>query len=111
MLAHLGRPLSCDGLGAGVKSWMTGSSLACHADSAIIAADEDRAMPRSRAEIGESFRKTDSHWIAWTLDSYYEKPNRTHARLTKIDDPTTYIIVSLDVLEDPRHFRRIDADL
>jgi len=68
-------------------------------------------MARSRAEIGDSCRKTDTHWIAWTLDSYYEKPNRTHARLTKINDPTTSIIVSLDVLEDPRYFRRIDADL
>ncbi len=68
-------------------------------------------MARSRAEIGDSFRKTDTHWIAWTLDSYYEKPNRTHARLTKINDPTTSIIVSLDELEDPRYFRRIDADL
>ncbi len=68
-------------------------------------------MARIPAEIGQSFHKTDSHWIAWTLDSFYEKTKPTHARLIKVDDPTTHIIVSLDVLEDPRHFQRIAADL
>ena len=68
-------------------------------------------MARIPAKIGQSFHKTDSHWIAWTLDSFYEKTKSTHVRLTRVDDPTTHIIVSLDVLQDPRHFQRIAAHL
>ena len=64
-------------------------------------------MARIAAEIGQSFCKTDSHWIFWTLDSFYENIEPVHARLIKHDDPTTQIMVSLKVLEDPRHFRRI----
>jgi len=68
-------------------------------------------MTRVAVEIGQSFHKTDSQWIAWTLDSFYEKTKPTHARLTRVDDPTTHITVSVDVLSDPRHFRRPVPDL
>ncbi len=62
-------------------------------------------------EIGQSFRKTDSHWVVWTLDSFNEFTEPVHVRLTRVDDPTTRITVSIDVLSDPRHFRRSVPDL
>ena len=62
-------------------------------------------------EIGQSFRKTDTHWVVWTLDSFNEFTKPVHVRLTRVDDPTTRITVSIDVLSDPRHFRRSVPDL
>ncbi len=67
-------------------------------------------MARLPVEIGQSFRKTDSHRIVWTLDSFNENTKPMHARLTRHDDPTTGITVSIVVLSDPRHFRRLGAD-
>ena len=65
-------------------------------------------MARVRVDIGQSFHKTDSQWIVWTLDSFNEKTKPVHARLTRVDDPTTSIIVSIDVLSDPRHWTGVD---
>ncbi len=62
-------------------------------------------------EIGQSFRKVDSQWVVWTVDSFNENTEPVHARLTRVDDPTTYITVSIDVLTDPRHFQRPVPDL
>ena len=62
-------------------------------------------------EIGQSFHKTDSHWVVWTVDSFNELTEIEHVRLTRVDDPTTGITVSIDVLSDPRHFRRSVPDL
>ncbi len=67
-------------------------------------------MARIPVEIGQSFRKTGSHWVAWTLDSFVENSKPVHVRLTRVDDPTTHITVSVDVLSDPRHFRRSPPD-
>ena len=66
-------------------------------------------MARTSVEIGQSFHKTDSQWVVWTLDSFNENTEPVHARLTRVDDPTTHITVSIDVLRDPRHFRRAVA--
>ncbi len=63
-------------------------------------------MARTPVEIGQSFRKTDSRLIVWTVDSFNENTDPVHVRLTRVDDPTTRITVSIDVLTDPRHFRR-----
>ncbi len=57
-------------------------------------------------EIGQSFCKTDSNGIVWTLNSINENTEPAHGRLTRLDDPTTSITVSMNVLSDPRHFRR-----
>ncbi len=57
-------------------------------------------------EIGQSFHKTGSNWVVWTVDSFNENTQPRHARLTRVDDPTTHITVSIDILTDPRHFRR-----
>ena len=65
-------------------------------------------MARTSVEIGQSFHKTDS-WIVWTLDSFNENTKPVHARLKRVDDPLTNITVSIDVLSDPRHFRRVVA--
>ncbi len=65
-------------------------------------------MARTPVEIGQSFRKTGSLWVVWTVDSFNENTEPVHVRLTRADDPTTHIIVSIDVLSDPRHFRRFD---
>ncbi len=62
-------------------------------------------------EIGQSFHKTGSPGIVWTVDSFNEFTEPMHARLTRVDDPTTHIIVSIDVLTDPLHFRRPVPDL
>ena len=62
-------------------------------------------------EIGQSFRKTGSHWVVWTLDSINENTDPVHGRLTRLDDPTTSITVSINVLSDPRQFRRSVPDL
>lgn len=67
-------------------------------------------MAKIPVEIGQSFRKTDSHGIVWTLDSINENTEPAHGRLTRIDDPTTSITVSMNVLSDPRHFRRAIID-
>ncbi len=68
-------------------------------------------MARTRVEIGQSFHKTGSPYVVWTLDSFNENTKPVHARLIRLDDPTTYITVSIDVLSDPRHFRRSVTDL
>ncbi len=67
-------------------------------------------MAKIQVEIGQSFRKTDSHGIVWTLDSINENTDPVHGRLTRLDDPTTSITVSINVLSDPRHFRRAAVD-
>ncbi len=63
-------------------------------------------MAKMSVEIGQSFYKTDSHWIVWTVDSFNKNTEPVHVRLTRVDDPTTHLTVSIDVLGDPRHFRR-----
>ncbi len=63
-------------------------------------------MARVPVEIGQSFRKTESQWVVWTVDSFNENTQPVHVRLTRVDDPTTSITVSIDVLSDPRHYRR-----
>ncbi len=68
-------------------------------------------MAKMPVEIGQTFYKTDSHWIVWTLDSFNEFTEPVHVRLIRLDDPTTHITVSIDVLTDPRHFRRPVPDL
>ena len=68
-------------------------------------------MARVPVEVGQSFQKIDSRLVVWTLDSFNEKTDPVHARLKRVADPLTNITVSIDVLTDPRHFRRIDADL
>ena len=65
-------------------------------------------MAKISVEIGQSFRKTDSHRIVWTLDSINENTDPVHGRLTRLDDPTTFITVSIDVLSDPRYWSVAD---
>ncbi len=68
-------------------------------------------MARVAVEIGQAFHKADSPLVIWTLDSFNKNTEPVHARLIRVDDPTTYITVSIDVLTDPRHFRRPVPDL
>ncbi len=68
-------------------------------------------MARIPVEIGQSFHKTGSPLVVWTVDSFNEFTEPMHVRLTRFDDPTTYITVSIDVLTDPRHFQRPVPDL
>ncbi len=68
-------------------------------------------MARIPVEIGQSFHKTGSPLVVWTLDSFNENTEPVHVRLIRLDDPTTHITVSIDVLTDPRHFRRPVPDL
>ncbi len=65
-------------------------------------------MARIPVEIGQSFRKADSRWVVWTVDSLNDNTEPVHARLTKLDDPTTHITVSINVLSDPRDWAVID---
>ncbi len=64
-------------------------------------------MARVPVEIRQSFHKTHS-WIVWTVNSFNENTEPVHVRLTRVDDPTTYITVSINVLSDPQYFRRSD---
>ena len=59
-------------------------------------------------EIGQSFSKVDSQWVVWTVDSFNKNTKPVHVRLTRVDDPTTRIIVSIDVLSDPRFWSVAD---
>ncbi len=68
-------------------------------------------MARLAVEIGQSFHKTGSPGIVWTVDRLDEFTEPMRVRLTRIDDPTTHITVSIDVLTDPRHFQRPVPDL
>ncbi len=68
-------------------------------------------MARAPVEIGQTFHKTGSPLVVWTVDSFNEFTEPMHARLIRLDDPTTYITVSIDVLSDPRHFRRAVVEL
>ena len=68
-------------------------------------------MARIPVEIGQSFHKTGSPLVVWTVDGFNELTEIEHVRLTRVDDPTTGITVSIDVLSDPRHFRRAVADV
>ena len=68
-------------------------------------------MARVAVEIGQSFHKTGSPLVVWTLDSFNENTKPVHARLVRTDDPLTHITVSIDVLSDPRHYRRAVFDL
>ena len=65
-------------------------------------------MARTPVEIGQSFYKTGSPLVVWTLDSYIGNSEPAHARLIKMDDPTTRITVSVDVLSDPRYWSATD---
>jgi hypothetical protein len=65
-------------------------------------------MARTPVEIAQSFHKTGTVWVVWTVDSFNEKTKPVHARLTRIDDPTTSITVSVDVLSDPRHWTGVE---
>ncbi len=65
-------------------------------------------MARIPVEIGQSFRKTGSLWVVWTLDSFNKNTEPVHARLIRLDDPTTHITVSIDVLSDPRYWSVAD---
>ncbi len=65
-------------------------------------------MARLPVEIGQSFHKTGSPLVVWTVDSFNTDTEPVHVRLTRLDDPTTHITVSIHVLGDPRHFRRSD---
>ena len=62
-------------------------------------------------EIGQSFHKTGSPLVIWTVDCFNEFTEPMHVRLTKVDDPTTHITVSIDVLIDARYFQRPVPDL
>ena len=72
----------------------------------IIGVGRIEEMENSPPEIGQLFCKTDSHGIVWTLDSISEFSETVHGRLTRLDDPTTSITVSINVLSDPRRFRK-----
>ncbi len=65
-------------------------------------------MAKTSVEIGQSFHKTDYSYyrVIWTLDSYVENTEPVHVRLVKAEEPTTNIILSIDVLRDPRYFQR-----
>ncbi len=63
---------------------------------------------KTPVEIGQAFHKTGSHWIVWTLDSFTKNTKPEHVRLIMHDDPTTHIIVSIDVLSDPRFWSVAD---
>ncbi len=65
-------------------------------------------MARTPVEIGQSFHKTDSPLVIWTLDSFNKNTEPVHARLIRLDDPTTHIIVSIGVLSDPRYWSVAD---
>ena len=65
-------------------------------------------MARIAVEIGQSFYKTDSPGIVWTVESFNEFTEPMHVRLKRFDDPTTHITVSIDVLSDPRYWSVAD---
>ncbi len=65
-------------------------------------------MARTPVEIGQSFHKTDSLWVVWTVDSFNQNTEPVHARLIRVGDPTTHITVSIDVLSDPRYWSVAD---
>ncbi len=65
-------------------------------------------MARTPVEIGQSFHKTGSPLMVWTVDSFNENTEPMHARLIRLDDPTTHITVSIDVLSDPRYWSVAD---
>ena len=65
-------------------------------------------MARIPVEIGQSFHKAGSPLVVWTLDNYVENSEPMHVRLIRLDDPTTRIIVSVDVLSDPRYWSVAD---
>ncbi len=68
-------------------------------------------MARTPVEIGQLFHKTASPLVTWTLHSFNENTKPVHARLIRLDNPTTFITVSVNVLRDPRQFQRAVADL
>ncbi len=43
-------------------------------------------MARVPVEIGQSFHKTDSPLVIWTLDSFNKNTEPVHARLIRLDD-------------------------
>ncbi len=65
-------------------------------------------MARTPVEIGQSYHKTGSPWVVWTLDSFNQSTKPVHARLTRVNDPTTHIFVSIDALSDPRYWSVAD---
>ncbi len=65
-------------------------------------------MARLSVEIGQSFYKTGAPLVVWTLDSFNENTEPVHGRLIRLDDPTTHITVSIDVLSDPRFWSVAD---
>ncbi len=65
-------------------------------------------MARIPVEIGQSFHKAGLPLVVWTLDNYVENSEPMHVRLIRLDDPMTRIIVSVEVLSDPRYWSVAD---
>ncbi len=65
-------------------------------------------MARIPVEIGQSFHKTGSPLVVWAVDGFIKNTKPVHVRLIRLDDPTTHIIVSIDVLSDPRYWSVAD---
>ena len=61
-------------------------------------------MARQPVALGETFCKPDSPSIVWIVDRFKLTTGHEHAELTRLDDPTTRIAVSVDALTNSRFF-------
>lgn len=63
-------------------------------------------MARQPVELGETFCKSGSPFIVWTVDRFKSATGLRHVELTRLDDPTTRITVSVDALTSSQFFVR-----
>lgn len=67
-------------------------------------------MDRQPVELGETFHKPDYPLLVWIVDRFNQSTEHEHVELTRLDDPTTRITVSVEALTNPRYFVRSAAD-
>ena len=67
-------------------------------------------MARRSVELGETFHKPDYPSIVWIVDRFNLTSELEHVELTRLDDPTTRITVSVEALTNRRYFRRSDSE-
>lgn len=64
---------------------------------------------RQPVEIGETFCKFGAPSILWIVDRFKLSVGHQHVELTRLDDPTTRITISVDALTNTRLFVRSAA--
>ena len=63
----------------------------------------------NRVELGALYKKVGPGQPIWQVDSLVRYAPLPHAKLKRIDAPSTQMTVSVATLVDPRFFQRVES--